>query len=297
MAILFTKDTKVIVQGLGKEGQFHAEKMLECGTNLVGGVRPGKAGQEVLGLPTFNTVKEAVAKTGANASIIFVPAPFAADAAIEAIDGGLGLIVLITEGIPTIDMIKVKKKLIDSDTHLIGPNCPGIITPGIGKLGIMPVDIYTPGKCGVISRSGTLTYEVAAQLTNAGIGQSTCMGIGGDPILGTKHKDALELFNADPDTDMVVIIGEIGGTDEERAAEYIKEHMDKPVVAFIAGSTAPPGKRMGHAGAIIAGGKGTAAEKKEALRAAGVTVCDSPAEIGITAKRVMEARYSGKLMR
>jgi succinyl-CoA synthetase alpha subunit len=288
MAIMLTKDSKVIVQGLGKEGQFHTEKMLECGTNVVGGVRPGKAGQDLLGLPMFNTVRDAIDSTGANASIIFVPAPFAADAAMEAIDAGLELVVLITEGIPTLDMVKVKQKLNQSKTHLIGPNCPGLITPGVGKMGIMPVDIYTPGKCGVISRSGTLTYEVAAQLTNAGVGQSTCMGIGGDPILGTKHRDALELFNADPDTDMVVIIGEIGGTDEERAADYIKQHMDKPVVAFIAGSTAPPGKRMGHAGAIIAGGKGTAAEKKEALRDAGVTVVDSPAEIGIMAKRVME---------
>lgn len=288
MAILLNEDSKIIVQGMGREGQFHAERMLQYGTKVVGGIRPGKGGTEVLGLPMFNTVTEAVSETGANASIIFVPAAFAADAAIEAIDAGLDLVVMITEGIPTQDMIRVKHKLKNSSTHMIGPNCPGLISPGIGKMGIMPVEIYKTGKCGVISRSGTLTYEVAAQLTNEGIGQSTCMGIGGDPIIGTTHRDALELFNADPDTDMVVLIGEIGGTDEEMAADYIRDNMAKPVVAFIAGSTAPKGKRMGHAGAIIAGGKGTAAEKKEALRAVGVTVCDSPADVGITAKCVLE---------
>lgn len=288
MAILLTEDTKIIVQGMGREGQFHAERMLQYGTKVVGGTRPGKGGTEILGLPMFNTVAEAVRETGANASIIFVPAAFAADAAIEAIDAGLDLVVMITEGIPTQDMIKVKHKLNSSKTHMIGPNCPGIISPGIGKMGIMPVSIYQTGKCGVISRSGTLTYEVAAQLTNVGIGQSTCMGIGGDPIIGTTHRDALRLFNEDPDTDMVVLIGEIGGTDEEIAAEYIKDHMDKPVIAFIAGSTAPKGKRMGHAGAIIAGGKGTAAEKKEALRAAGVLVSDSPADVGKTALEAMK---------
>jgi len=288
MAILLTEDTKCIVQGMGREGQFHTERMLQYGTKVVGGVRPGKGGTEVLGLPMFNTVAEAIRETGANASIIFVPAPFAADAAIEAIDAGLSLVVMITEGIPTTDMIKVKQKLKRSKTHMIGPNCPGIITPGVGKLGILPTDIYIPGRCGVISRSGTLTYEVAAQLTNEGLGQSTCMGLGGDPIIGTTHRDALELFNADPDTDLVVLIGEIGGTDEEMAAEYIKERMEKPVVAFIAGSTAPKGKRMGHAGAIIAGGKGTAAEKKDALREAGVVVSDSPADVGVTARKVLE---------
>ncbi len=288
MAIMLTEETRAIVQGMGKEGQFHAERMLECGTKLVGGVRPGKGGGEVLGLPTFNTVEEAVTDTDANASIIFVPAPFAMDAAAEAIDAGLSLVVLITEGVPPLDMLKIKHKLKHSKTRLIGPNCPGIISPGIGKMGIMPVEIYKPGRCGVISRSGTLTYEVAAQLTNAGIGQSTCMGIGGDPIIGTTHRDALELFNNDPGTDIVALIGEIGGSDEEVAARYVKEHMKKPVVAFIAGSTAPKGKRMGHAGAIIAGGKGTAAEKKAALREAGVTVCDSPADIGVTAKKVLE---------
>ncbi len=288
MAIMLTEGTRAIVQGMGKEGQFHAERMLDYGTKLVGGVRPGKGGGEILGLPTFNTVEEAVTDTGANASIIFVPAPFAADAAAEAIDAGLSLVVLITEGIPPLDMLKIKHKLKHSKTRLIGPNCPGIISPGIGKLGILPVEIHKPGRCGVISRSGTLTYEVAAQLTNAGIGQSTCMGIGGDPIIGTTHRDALELFNNDPGTDIVALIGEIGGSDEEVAARYVKEHMKKPVVAFIAGSTAPKGKRMGHAGAIIAGGKGTAAEKKKALREAGVTVCDSPADIGVTAKEVLE---------
>ena len=288
MAIFLTEQTRAIVQGMGKEGQFHAERMLQCGTKLVGGVRPGKGGGEILGLPTFNTVEEAVTATGANASIIFVPAPFATDAALEAIDAELDLVVLITEGIPPLDMLKVKHLLKRSKTRLIGPNCPGIITPGVGKLGIMPVEIYKPGRCGIISRSGTLTYEVAAQVTNVGLGQSTCMGIGGDPLIGTTHKDALESFNADLDTDAVILIGEIGGTDEEIAAQYIKEHMKKPVVAFIAGSTAPKGKRMGHAGAIIAGGKGTAAEKKEALRNAGVNVCDSPADLGVTVKKVLE---------
>jgi len=290
MAIMLTTETKALVQGMGKEGQFHAERMLQCGTNLVGGIRPGKGGREILGLPTFNTVEEAVADTGANASIIFVPAPFATDAAIEAIDAELALVVLITEGIPPLDMIKVKNKLKHSKTRLIGPNCPGIITPGVGKMGIMPVEIYKPGRCGVISRSGTLTYEVAAQLTNAGVGQSTCMGIGGDPIIGTTHRDALVLFNEDPETDIVALIGEIGGSDEEMAAQYIQEHMTKPVVAFIAGSTAPKGKRMGHAGAIIAGGKGTAKEKKAALSNAGVSVCDSPADVGITVQKVLEGQ-------
>jgi succinyl-CoA synthetase alpha subunit len=288
MAILLTENTRAIVQGLGKEGRFHAERMLQYGTKLVGGVTPGKGGNDVLGLPTFNTVYEAVEATGANASIIFVPAPFAADAAIEAIDAELELVVMITDGVPAIDMIKVKDKIKRSDTHMIGPNCPGIITPGIGKLGIMPVDIYREGNCGVISRSGTLTYEVTAQLSDAGVGQSTCMGLGGDPIIGTTHRDALELFENDSQTDIIVLIGEIGGTDEEIAARYIEKSMHKPVVAFIAGSTAPKGKRMGHAGAIISGGKGTAAEKKEALRAAGATVCDSPADIGVTAKTVLE---------
>jgi len=291
MPILLTEDTKAIIQGMGKEGKFHAERMLECGTKLVGCVTPGKGGGSIMGLDTFDTVEDAVSATGANASIIFVPAPFAVDAAIEAIDSRLSLVVLITEGIPALDMVKVKEKLKRNKTRLVGPNCPGVITPGIGKLGIMPVDIYTPGRCGVISRSGTLTYEVAAQLTKAGIGQSTCVGIGGDPIIGTTHEDAMKLFNHDQETDMVVLIGEIGGTDEENTARYIKDALKKPVVAFIAGSTAPKGKRMGHAGAIIAGGKGTAAEKKTALREAGVHVCDSPADIGITAREVMESLH------
>ncbi|MEW5937407.1 MAG: succinate--CoA ligase subunit alpha [Candidatus Thermoplasmatota archaeon] len=288
MAVLLTTETKALVQGLGKEGQFHTERMLQYGTKIVGGIRPGKAGEQILGLPTFNTVEDAVGATGANASIIFVPAPFAADAAIEAIDAGLSLVVMITEGIPPLDMVRVKDRLKCSDAHLIGPNCPGIITPRVGKLGIMPVDVYAPGKCGVVSRSGTLTYEVSAQLTHAGLGQSTCIGIGGDPVIGTTHLDALRLFNDDPNTDVVVMIGEIGGTDEEIAARYIRKHMKKPVVAFIAGSTAPPGKRMGHAGAIIAGGKGTALEKKAALRDAGAVVCDSPAEVGIITRKVLE---------
>lgn len=288
MSILLTGGTRALVQGLGKEGQFHAERMLQYNTKLVGGIRPGKAGESILGLPAFNTVEDAVAETGANASIIFVPAPYATDAVTEAMEAGIGLVVLITEGIPPLDMLNIKQLLSRSKTRLIGPNCPGIITPGIGKLGIMPVEIYKPGKCGVISRSGTLTYEVAAQLTNVGLGQSTCLGIGGDPLIGTSHRDALELFNKDPETEIIAMIGEIGGSDEEVAARYIKKHMKKPVVAFIAGSTAPPGKRMGHAGAIIAGGKGTALEKKEALRNAGVTVCDSPAEIGATARKVLD---------
>jgi len=288
MAILFDRDSLTIVQGLGKEGQFHAERMLAYDTRLVGGVTPGREGQEIMGLPMFNTVENAVKATGANTSIIFVPPPFAADAIVEAIDSGIGLIVTITEGIPTTDMIRVAQRLRRSDTKLVGPNSPGIITPGVGKLGIMPADIHLPGKVGVISRSGTLTYEAVAQLTAQGIGQSTCMGLGGDPIIGTRHKDALAMFNEDADTDAVVMIGEIGGTDEEQAAAYVKDHMKKPVVAFIAGSTAPPGKRMGHAGAIIAGGKGTAAEKKSALSEAGVIVCESPAEIGDKVREALE---------
>ena len=287
MAILFDNDSLTIVQGLGKEGQFHAERMLQYDTKLVGGVTPGREGQEILGLPMFNTVENAVKATGANTSIIFVPPPFAADAIVEAVDAGMRLIVTITEGIPTTDMIRVAQRLRRSNSKMVGPNSPGIITPGVGKLGIMPADIHLPGKVGVISRSGTLTYEAVAQLTAHGIGQSTCMGLGGDPIIGTRHKDALAMFNDDPDTDAVVMIGEIGGTDEEQAAAYVKEHMNKPVVAFIAGSTAPPGKRMGHAGAIIAGGKGTAAEKKSALSEAGVIVCESPADIGDKVKEAL----------
>ena len=239
LAILLKEHTKVMVQGLGKEGQFHAERMLACDTKVVAGVRPGKAGQDVLGIPCFNTVQDAKDATGANASIIFVPSPFAADAVLEAIDAELELVVLITEGIPTLDMVKVKDRLKDSKTHLIGPNCPGIITPGVGKMGILPVSIFKPGKCGVISRSGTLTYEVAAQLTAEGIGQSTCIGIGGDPIPGTSFIDCLRLFEADSQTEAILMVGEIGGSAEEEAAEFIQSEVSKPVTAFIAGGTAP----------------------------------------------------------
>jgi len=282
MSILVSKDTKVLVQGItGGEGSFHTRQMLEYGTGIVAGVTPGRGGEKFNGnLPVFNTAEEAVNSTGANASVVFVPAPFAADAVLEAAACGLDLIVCITEGIPTLDMVRVKQFLQDRETRLIGPNCPGVITPGACKLGIMPGFIHQPGRVGVVSRSGTLTYEAVWQLTERGIGQSTCIGIGGDPVVGTTHLDALKLFNDDPDTDVVLMIGEIGGTAEEEAAAYAKEHMDKPVVAFIAGRTAPPGRRMGHAGAIISGGVGTAQSKIEFLRRAGVTVAESPAEIG-----------------
>ena len=282
MSILVSKDTKVLVQGItGGEGSFHTRQMLEYGTGIVAGVTPGRGGEKFNGnVPVFNTAEEAVNSTGANASVIFVPAPFAADAVLEAAACGLDLIVCITEGIPTLDMVRVKQFLQGSETRLIGPNCPGVITPGACKLGIMPGFIHQPGRVGVVSRSGTLTYEAVWQLTERGIGQSTCIGIGGDPVVGTTHLDALKLFNDDPDTDVVLMIGEIGGTAEEEAATYAKEHMDKPVVAFIAGRTAPPGRRMGHAGAIISGGVGTAQSKIEFLRRAGVTVAESPAEIG-----------------
>ena len=282
MSILVSKDTKVLVQGItGGEGSFHTRQMLEYGTGIVAGVTPGRGGEKFNGnVPVFNTAEEAVNSTGANASVIFVPAPFAADAVLEAAACGLDLIVCITEGIPTLDMVRVKQFLQGRETRLIGPNCPGVITPGACKLGIMPGFIHQPGRVGVVSRSGTLTYEAVWQLTERGIGQSTCIGIGGDPVVGTTHLDALKLFNDDPDTDVVLMIGEIGGTAEEEAATYAKEHMDKPVVAFIAGRTAPPGRRMGHAGAIISGGVGTAQSKIEFLRRAGVTVAESPAEIG-----------------
>ncbi len=282
MSILVSKDTKVLVQGLtGGEGSFHTRQMLEYGTGIVAGVTPGRGGEKFNGnVPVFNTAEEAVNSTGANASVVFVPAPFAADAVLEAAACGLDLIVCITEGIPTLDMVRVKQFLQGRETRLIGPNCPGVITPGACKLGIMPGFIHQPGRVGVVSRSGTLTYEAVWQLTERGIGQSTCIGIGGDPVVGTTHLDALKLFNDDPDTDVVLMIGEIGGTAEEEAAAYAKEHMDKPVVAFIAGRTAPPGRRMGHAGAIISGGVGTAQSKIEFLRRAGVTVAESPAEIG-----------------
>ncbi len=288
MSILLDKNTRVVVQGItGKEGSFHAEQMINYGTKVVAGVTPGKGGITHLGVPVFNTVKEAVEKEGANASIIFVPAPFAGDAIMEAADAGIKLIVAITEGIPTNDMMKAKELVKKRGAVLIGPNCPGIISPGKGKMGIMPTKIFKEGSIGVISRSGTLTYEAVNQITQLGYGQSTAVGIGGDPIIGSTFTDILKLFNEDPETEAVVMIGEIGGTSEEEAAEYIKAHFKKPVVGFIAGRTAPPGKRMGHAGAIIMGGKGTAEGKIKALESAGVKVAESPALIGETLKEVL----------
>jgi succinyl-CoA synthetase alpha subunit len=288
MSILVSKETRLIVQGItGKEGTFHAMSCAEYGTKVVGGVTPGKGGTMYEGWPVFNTVGDAVAATGANATMIFVPPSFAADAILEAEDAGVPLIVCITEGIPTLDMIKVWAKLKDSTSRLIGPNCPGVISPGKAKVGIMPTRIHKEGSVGIISRSGTLAYEAVYQLTERGIGQSTGIGIGGDPIIGTTHADALRLMNDDPDTEAVVLIGEIGGLGEEDAAEFVKHHMTKPVVGFIAGQTAPPGRRMGHAGAIITRGRGTAAHKMEAMAAAGIHVVVSPAEIGATLARVI----------
>ncbi len=289
MSILVNKDTRLIVQGItGREGMFHTEQMVAYGTNVVGGVTPGKGGQWSAGVPVFDTVREAVLATEANTSIIYVPARFAPDAILEAADAGIKLIVCITEGVPTLDMIQVRAYLDHGKARLIGPNCPGLITPGEAKVGIMPGHIHISGNVGLVSRSGTLTYEVVAALTARGIGQSTAVGIGGDPIIGSTFIDILQLFEEDEATEQVVMIGEIGGTDEERAAEFIRDHMTKPVTGFIAGKTAPPGKRMGHAGAIISGGTGTAAEKMKALEAAGVLVANQPTEIAeIVASRVV----------
>lgn len=289
MSVLVGKDTRLIVQGItGSEGSFHAEQMIEYGTNVVGGVTPGKGGQTHLGKPVFNTVAEAVEQAQANTSIIFVPPAFAADAITEAAFAGIKVIICITEGIPVKDMIVAKQIVNSRGATLIGPNCPGVITPGEAKVGIMPGNIFTKGSVGLISRSGTLTYEAVDQLTKAGLGQSTAIGIGGDPVIGTTHLDAVKLLNEDPETESIVLIGEIGGSAEEEAGAYIKEHVKKPVVAFIAGSTAPPGRRMGHAGAIISGGQGTAQEKKRVLAEAGITVVESPADIGITLKKLLE---------
>ena len=288
MAVLIDKSTRLIVQGLtGREGSFHAKQAQAYGTNVVGGVTPGKGGTTHEGWPIFNTVHDAVKETGANASVIFVPPAFAADAVMEAADGGLALAVCITEGVPTLDMMKAFTFLKGRSMRLIGPNCPGVISPGKAKAGIIPGNICKEGRIGIVSKSGTLTYEAIHQLTRIGMGQTTCIGIGGDPLIGTSHIDALELFADDPDTDAVIMIGEIGGTAEEEAAAWIKTHLKKPVVGFIAGQTAPPGRRMGHAGAIIAGGTGTAAEKMAALTAAGVKVVKSPADMGKGIKEVL----------
>jgi succinyl-CoA synthetase alpha subunit len=295
MSILVGKDTRLVVQGItGSAGGFHAKQMIEYGTNVVGGVTPGKGGEKFEGkVPIFDTVRDSVEKAGANTSVVFVPPPFAADAILEAVDAGIGLVIAITEGIPVMDMVKVRRVLEgQSKTRLVGPNCPGVITPTTDKtgckIGIMPGHIHRAGRIGVVSRSGTLTYEAVGQLTALGIGQSTCVGIGGDPVNGTDFVDVLTLFNADPDTDGVILIGEIGGTAEEAAADYIKKHFRKPVAGFIAGTTAPPGKRMGHAGAIISGGKGTASAKIDALTSAGVKMAPTPSHMGETLKSLLK---------
>jgi len=308
MSILVNKNTKVVVQGItGSEGSFHTNQMIEYGTKIVAGVTPGKGGvtfnsENGAEVPVFNSVKDAVIETGANASVIFVPAQFAADAIMEAADAGINVIVCITEGIPTRDMVTVYEyvKNKNSDSHsirFIGPNCPGIITPGECKIGIMPGFIHKKGRVGVISRSGTLTYEAVWQLTNVGIGQSTCIGIGGDPVIGTRFIDAVTLFNEDKDTDAIMMIGEIGGSAEEEAAYYIKKYVKKPVIGFIAGRTAPPGRRMGHAGAIISGGKGTADEKIKVMRECGITIVDSPADIGITIQKALQNKNAKKILK
>jgi succinyl-CoA synthetase alpha subunit len=288
MSILVDARTRLLVQGMGREGTFHAEQALEYGTHVVGGVTPGRGGSTVLGQPLFDTVAGAVAETGANTSIIFVPAPFATDALLEAIEAGIALVVCITDGIPVLDMVTVRRYMNGKAVRLLGPNCPGVISPDKAKVGIMPGHIHLPGRVGVISRSGTLTYEAVGQLTTRGIGQSTCVGIGGDPVGGLTFVDCLELFEQDADTDVVVMIGEIGGAAEEKAAEYVAQHMTKPVIGFVAGQSAPPGRRMGHAGAIIAGGQGTAASKMAVMAEAGITVVSSPAAIGDAVASVLE---------
>jgi succinyl-CoA synthetase alpha subunit len=294
VSILVDNDTRVVVQGLtGREGSFHAQQMSEYGTKIVAGVTPGKGGRTQRGVPVFDTVAEAARETGANAAMAFVPPPFAADAILEAADAGLPLVICIAEGIPVLDMVRVAAALKNSPTRLIGPNCPGIISPGKCKLGIMPGFIHKEGHVGVVSRSGTLTYEAVGQLSGLGIGQSTCIGIGGDPIIGTSFLDVMRMFNDDPETHAIVMIGEIGGNAEEIAADFVNKHVKKPVIGFIAGQTAPPGRRMGHAGAIISGGQGTAKEKYAALRAAGIHTVESPAEIGQTVAEVIETSKIG----
>jgi succinyl-CoA synthetase alpha subunit len=288
MSILVGKDTRLLVQGItGKEGSFQTRRCIEYGTNVVAGVTPGRGGETSEGVPVFDTVREAVATTDANCALIFVPAPFSADAVLEAAYSEVPVIICITEGVPTLDMVRVRRYLQGSQVKLIGPNCPGVITPGEARVGIMPGHVFSPGRVGVISRSGTLVYEAVAQLTQRGIGQSTCVGVGGDPVIGTTQVEALRMFNGDPATDAVVLIGEIGGLAEQKSAEFIAAEMRKPVIAFVGGASAPPGRRMGHAGAIIVGAAGTAAAKKEALRAAGATIVDSPADIGEVTAQVL----------